>query len=117
MITVMAWILIVGGVLFLMTKPLTWSQLSLERNLWNVFSKTLSVVCGVGLLKMRKWAVVLYFAAFALNTALLFLWPPNAEVLERYSKPPAIAMMLVIPVIIALITLPKWNLMTWGHRS
>lgn len=117
MITALAWILIVGGVLFLMMKPLTWPHFSLERNLWNVFSKSMSLVCGVGLLKMRRWAVVLYFVLFPLNTVLLFVWAPNAEVLETYSQPPAIAMMLVIPTIVALITLPKWNLMTWGNRS
>jgi hypothetical protein len=116
-ITVLAWVLIVSGVFFLIMKPLTWSHFSLERNLWNVFSKSLSLLCGVGLLKMRKWAVLLYFVGYALNAVLLFVWPPNAEALELCSQPPAIAVMLVVPMVFALITLPKWKLMTWGSAS
>lgn len=112
-ITVLAWFLIVGGALFLLMKPLTWSEFTLERNLWNTFSKGASLVCGIGLLGMRRWAVVLYFGLFALNCVLIYTWSPNEMVLEQYSRPGPIAMMLVIPAIVAGITLPRWNAMRW----
>ena len=74
-ITLLAWFLILGAVFFLALKPLTWSQLPLERNLFNITTKSLSGVCGIGLLRMKRWSVVLYFSMFLLNTVLLFIWP------------------------------------------
>ncbi|WP_146462318.1 hypothetical protein [Rubripirellula tenax] len=112
-ITILAWFLIIGGTLFLLMKPLTWSEFTLERNLWNTFSKGASLVCGIGLLAMRRWAVVLYFGLFALNCVLIYTWPPNETVLEHYSRPGPIAMMMIVPVIIAAITFPRWNAMRW----
>ena len=112
-ITVLAWFLIVGGVLFLLMKPFTWSEFTLERNLWNVFSKAASVACGDGLLGMRRWAVALYFGLFFLNCVLIYTWPTNELVLQHYSRPGPIAIMMIIPVIVALITLPRWNSMRW----
>lgn len=110
-ITVLAWFLIVGGVLFLLMKPFTWSELTIERNLWNTFSKATSVACGVGLLGMRRWAVALYFGLFFVNCVLIYTWPANEQVLEHYSRPGFIAIMLVVPAIVALITLPRWKSM------
>ena len=110
-ITVLAWLLIIGGALFLLMKPFTWSDFTLERNLWNTFSKGASLLCGLGLLGMRRWAVVLYFGLFALNTVLIYTWPPNEMVLEQYSRPGPIALMMIVPVVVAAITLPRWNAM------
>ena len=112
-ISVLAWLLIVGGVLFLLMKPLTWSEFTLERNLWNTFSKSASLACGIGLLGMRRWAVVLYFGLFALNSVLIYAWPPNELVLQQYSRPVPIIMMMIVPAIVAAITLPRWNSMRW----
>lgn len=110
-VTIIAWFLIIGAALFLLMKPLTWSEFTLERNLWNTFSKGASLVCGIGLLGMRRWAVVLYFGLFALNCVLIYTWPPNETVLEQYSRPGPIALMMVIPAIVAVITLPRWDAM------
>lgn len=112
-ITVLAWFLIIGGALFVLMKPLTWSEFTLERNLWNTFSKTASLVCGFGLLGMRRWAVVLYFGLFVVNCVLIYTWPPNEIVLEHYSRPGPVAIMMIVPAIIAAITLPRWNAMRW----
>ncbi|WP_146462320.1 hypothetical protein [Rubripirellula tenax] len=112
-ITVLAWFLIVGGALFLLMKPITWSEFTLERNLWNTFSKAASLVCGIGLLGMRRWAVVLYFGLFALNCVLIYTWPPNEMVLVQYSRPGPIAVMMIVPAIVAAITLPRWKAMRW----
>ncbi|WP_047816157.1 hypothetical protein [Rhodopirellula islandica] len=112
-ITVLAWFLIIGGVLFLLMKPLTWSEFAFERNLWNTFSKGASLVCGIGLLGMRRWAVVLYFGLFTLNCVLIYTWPPNKLVLEQYSRPGPVVLMMIIPAIVAAITLPRWNEMRW----
>lgn len=112
-ITVLAWFLIIGGALFLLMKPFTWSEFTLERNLWNTFSKAGSLVCGIGLLGMRRWAVVIYFGLFALNCVLIYTWPPNEMVLERYSRPGPIAVMMIAPAIVAIITLPRWKSLRW----
>ena len=112
-ITVLAWFLIVGAVLFLAMKPLTWPSFTLERNLWNVLSKSLAGVCGIGFLLMRKWAVVLYFAMFLINTLLLFAWPPTEGTVQHYSQPHIFALLLIVPGVVALITLPNWRLMKW----
>lgn len=112
-ITVLAWFLIVGGALFLLMKPFTWSEFTLERNLWNIFSKGASLFCGLGLLGMRRWAVVLYFGLFALNAVLIYTWPLNEMVLEQYSRPGPIALLMIVPAVVAAITLPRWNAMRW----
>lgn len=112
-VTVLAWFLIVGAALFLVMKPLTWSSFPLERNLWNISSKLLAGLCGVGFLLMRKWAVVLYFAMFVVNTVLIFAWPPTEDAVEQYYQPHVFALLLIVPGIVALITFPKWRLMKW----
>ena len=112
-ITLLGWILILGGAMFLLMIPLTWSEVSLQRNLWNTFSKVGSLACGVGLLGMRRWAVVFYFALFSLSTVLLYAWPPNRWVLEQYSQPSNITIMVIVPAVVAAITLPRWNTMRW----
>ena len=112
-ITLLAWFLIIGGVGFLLTKPLTWSEFTLERNLWSTFSKCGYLACGIGLLGMRRWAVVLYFGLFALNRVLIYTWPPNEAVLEYYSQPWPIALMMIVPAVVAAIILPRWNSMRW----
>ena len=112
-ITVLAWLLIFAGALFLLMKPLTWSEFTLERNLWNTISKGAALACGIGLLGMRRWAVVLYFGLFAINCVLIYTWPPNEMAIELYSRPSSIAILLVVPAIIGAITLPHWNNMRW----
>ncbi len=112
-ITVFAWLLITGAALFLLMKPLTWSEFTLERNVWNILSKAGSLACGIGLLGMRRWAVVLYFTLYALNTVLLYTWPPNEASLELYSQPGSIAIMMIVAAIAAVITLPRWSVMRW----
>ena len=112
-ITLLAWFLIVGGALFLLMKPFNWSDFTVERNLWNTFTKGASLICGLGLLGMRRWAVVLYFGLFAVNSVLIYTWPPNEMVREQYSRPGTVAIMMIVPVIVAAITLPRWNAMRW----
>ena len=112
-ITVLAWFLIVAGALFLVMKPLTWSEFTLERNLWNIFTKGAGLACGIGLLGMRRWAVVLYFGLFVTNCVLIYTWPPNQMSLELYSRPGSIALLFIVPAIIGAITLPRWNIMRW----
>lgn len=112
-ITILAWFLIIGAAMFLLMMPLTWSEFRLERNLWNTFSKGASLICGIGLLGMRRWAVVLYFGLFSLNCVLIYAWPPNEFVLEQYSRPGPIALMANVPAVVAAITLPRWNTMRW----
>ncbi len=112
-ITILAWLLIVGSALFLLMKPFSWSEFTLERNLWNTFSMAASLASGIGLLGMRRWAVVLYFGLFAVNSILIFTWPPSELALEYYSRPGPIAMTMIVPSIVGLITLPRWKTMRW----
>ncbi len=110
-ITTLAWVLLVGGLFFLATKPFTWGEFTIERNLWNIFSKILGVAVGIGLLGMRKWSVILYFSLFVLNTVLLFAWQPNDLFVAHYSRPVPLILLFVVPSIVAMITLPHWKSM------
>lgn len=108
-ITIIAWMSIVTGIAFLILKPFTWEEFTLERNLWNCLTKATSVACGFGLLGMRRWAVVTYFVLFAINTVLIYVWPPNKQTIEMYSEPQTIAMLFLVPAIVGAIVLPHWK--------
>ena len=112
-ITVIAWILIAGGLVFLAMKPFTWQEFSLERNIWNCAVKFTAVVCGIGLLGMRRWAVVVYLGLFALSVVLIYAWPQNEAVIEQYSNPSTVALMFVVPAVFSAIILPHWDKMRW----
>lgn len=112
-ITVIAWILIAGGLVFLAMKPFTWQEFSLERNIWNCAVKFTAVVCGIGLLGMRRWAVVVYLGLFALSVVLIYAWPQSEAVTEQYSKLSTIALMFVVPAVFSAIILPHWDKMRW----
>ena len=71
--------------------------------------KSLSIVAGIGYLKMKKWGYYLWIIGFIIGTILLFAWPPSAEVLESYSSFMGIILLLVVPIIITKMTLQHWK--------
>ena len=112
-ITGIAWILIGSGLVILAMKPFTWPEFSLERNILNCAVKFTAVVCGIGLLGMRRWAVVVYLGMFALSVVLIYAWPQSEAVTEQYSKPSTIALMFVVPAVFSAIIFPHWDKMRW----
>ena len=112
-ITGIAWILIGSGLVILAMKPFTWQEFSLERNIWNCAVKFTAVVCGIGLLGMRRWAVVVYLGLFALSVVLIYAWPQSEAMTEQYSKPSTVALMFVVPAVFSAIILPHWDKMRW----
>jgi hypothetical protein len=108
-ISILGYILIIGGVLFVL-KIVIGGSFSFERNLVNLILKSLSIVVGIGYLKMRKWSFYLWIIGFIIGTALLFIWPPSEEVYESYTSIMGIVSLLIVPLIITMITLKYWKI-------
>ncbi len=111
-IRILGWFLIVGGVAFVAKILIFGGQFSAIRNLWTIITKGSAVVGGYGFLKMKRWAVYLYFSFYAINTALMYTIPPSQEVFEKYTEPFVIAMAVIIPGGIAILVAKYWRRFT-----
>ena len=87
----------IGGRLFMA------GEVSLARLSWSVVSKLGMVACGLGFLRMRKWAPFLYFGLVAATFASTHLLPPSRQALEWYSRPWVMVMSLAVPAAAAMI--------------
>ena len=112
LIKILGWFLIVGGAAVVAKVLIYGGQFTATRNLWTVITKGAAVVGGFGFLKMKRWAVYLYFSFFAINTAIMYTIPPSQEVYEKYTEPLALVMLIVIPVGIAILVAAHWRRFT-----
>jgi hypothetical protein len=108
-VKILAWFLIIVSMLFLIKIAFFGSDFSLQRGIWNGFVKFLAFVAGVGFLKLKKWAVYLYFGAYMMSTAVFFLMPPNEQVFEIYTRLIVIVSILLIPGVIGFIVWRYWQ--------
>ena len=108
-ITAFALLLIVGAFLalpnnvFIGGRLFMAGEVSLARLSWSVASKLGMVGCGLGFLRMRKWAPFLYFGLVAATFASTHLLPPSRQALEWYSQPWVMVMSLAVPAAGAMI--------------
>lgn len=108
-IKVFGWFLIVSGVTFALAILLTGGSFSAVRSGFNAISKCISAVAGYGFLKLKRWAVYLYFGSFVFNTAFLYAIPPSAEVLEEYMRPTSLVLLFFVPVAVGTLVARHWR--------
>jgi hypothetical protein len=101
-----------GGVAFVAKTLIFGGQFTAIRNLWTIITKGAAAVGGYGFLKMKRWAVYLYFSFYAINTAILYTIPPSQEVFEKYTEPSSLWMLVLIPTGIALLMAKYWRRFT-----
>ena len=71
-----------------------------------------SLLIGIGLLGMRKWAVVLYFALYAVN--MLRIVPRvDADSLLKLLQSAAVLPLAIVPVATLVFVVPHWLRMKW----
>lgn len=109
---ILGWFFIVGGVAFVAKILIFGGEFTTTRNLWTIVTKGAAVVGGYGFLKMKRWAVYLYFSFYAINTAIMYTIPPSQEVFEKYTEPLVLGMAVVIPVGIAMLVAAYWRRFT-----
>jgi hypothetical protein len=107
-LSILGYILIIGGVLFVL-KIAFKGSFSAERNIVNLILKGMSIIVGIGYLKMRKWAFYLWIFGYITGIILLFVWPPSEEVLRIYTSGKSIIIMLIVPTIVVILTLNYWG--------
>lgn len=106
---ILAWLLIIGGSIFVLKIIFLGSDFTLARGSWNALVKFLAIVSGVGFLKLKKWAVYLYFGTFSIATAIFYIMPPNQQILEIYTQPSSSISLFFVPTSIAIIVWKYWN--------
>ncbi len=109
---ILGWFLILGGLVFVLKIIISGSDFGFTRGIWNGLLKTLAVVAGIGFLRLRRWAVYLYFGGFTVGTASFFLIPPNDEILVLYTQPAVLVTLFVVPVLIGLFIWKHWHRLT-----
>lgn len=107
-IKVLGWLLIAGGVLFIIKIVFWGSDFNLMRGIWNGFIKFLSVMAGVGFLRLKKWGIYTYFGGFIIGTLVFYILPPSEEVFELYTRPLSIVFLILVPIVVGSIV--------WKHR-
>ena len=108
LLLLLGWFLILGGLVFVAKIAILGSDFDAARGAWNGTMKALAVAAGIGFLKLRRWAVYLYFSTFAVSTVVFFVLPPSEEALALYLQPVPIATFLLAPAVVALIVWRHW---------
>jgi len=109
---ILGWIFIIGGLVYVLKIILAGSDFGIGRGTWNVFLKTLAILAGIGFLRLRKWAIYLYFGGFIAGTLSFYIFPPSEEALAFYSQPITLAMLFVVPAIVGIFVWKHWNRLT-----
>lgn len=107
-LSILGYFLIIVGSLFVLRIAFSGS-FSFEKNIVNLILKGISIIVGVGYLKMRKWSFYLWIFGFITGSILLFFWSPSEDVLEVYTSLAGIIAMLVVPVLVVFLTLKYWR--------
>lgn len=108
LISILGYFLIIGGALFILKIALLGS-FTVERNIVNIILKSFAIVCGIGYLKMKKWAFYLWIIGFVVGSTLIFVWSPSEEVLNSYSSFMGLISLLIVPIVITAITVKYWE--------
>ncbi len=109
---VLGWLLLIGGLLIFAKILFLGGDFSSGRSVWNLISKGATALAGLGILRMKRWAIYLYFSCYFINATLIFLWPPSPEIFELYTQPASLTIMVAIPLIIAVIVGIYWRKLT-----
>jgi hypothetical protein len=111
-ITIIAWILIIMSVLQIAITGIGFGAPTILGSIWTLCLKGCALASGIGFLKMKRWAIYLYFGAFVTGTVALYLVPLNEEAFALYTTPTAVIALILIPIIVAALTLPQWKKMS-----
>ena len=108
-IKVLGWALVVLSALSLAQILILGSAFTFPHMVLNIALKTAALVAGFGLLRLKKWAVVLYFVGVAVAIIRMFVWPPSPEVGELATSRSALALALVVPAIAGVLVAAYWG--------
>ncbi len=108
-IKVLGWFLIVVSALFVAQILILGSAFTFPHMVFNVALKGAALVAGYGFLRLKKWAVLLYFGGIVVAILRMFVWPPSAEVGELATNPSALALGLVLPAIAGVLVAAYWE--------
>jgi hypothetical protein len=107
-IKALGWALVVLSTLSVLQNILG-SAFEFPHMVFNVGLKIAWLVAGIGFLRLKKWAVVLYFVGVIVGIIRMFVWPPSPEVGELSTSPSALALTLVVPAIVAVLVALYWE--------
>lgn len=98
---VLGWLLILGGVASAIGILASGGAFSPARSGFHALSRISAAVAGWGFLGLRRWAIYLYFGGFLVNSTLFFGFPPSEEAYALYTRPAALALMGLVPGLVA----------------
>ena len=108
-IKVLGWFLIIASALFVAQILVVGSAFTFPHAAFNFALKGAALAAGVGLLRLKRWAVVLYFAGVIAAIVRMFVWPPTPEVGEFATTASALGLTLLVPAIAAVLVMVYWE--------
>ena len=109
---VLGWVLMLGSALFFAQVLILGFSFTFPHNVLNIVFKGAVLVAGYGFLRMKRWAVPLYFVGVAAAMLRMFLWPPTPELGELYATPSGVGLALVMPAIVGVFVVAHWERFT-----
>ncbi len=114
-ISILAWFLILNGIRHAM---IIWNYdgepvMPLDARILSLVIDGGYLLSGWGLLGMRKWAVLLYFAAHSITIAKVLLYCSDIAVLVHYLASIRLLWLVIVPIGMLTFAVPRWRRMNW----
>lgn len=113
-ISILAWFLILNAVRHAGVLSVYQGPIPPDARLWSLVIDGCYMFCGVGLLRMRKWSIPLYFFAHSLTISRLLQAYPDMESLVRHLASVRLLWYVIAPMAMLAFALPRWRRMTWN---
>jgi hypothetical protein len=107
-IKVLGWFLVVASALSV-AQILLLSTFTFPHLAFNIALKAAALVAGYGFLRLKMWAIALYFLGVATAIIRMFVWPPSPEVGELFTTPSALGLTLLVPAIAGVVVATYWQ--------
>lgn len=115
-ISVLAWLLILNTIrhaIVLWTRDGV-QEIPLDALVLSLIIDFCYLLAGWGLLRMRKWAIPLYFAAHSITITKLIMVCPDLDSLFQQLASIRILWYLIIPIGFLAFAVPRWSRMSWA---
>ena len=87
------------------------TKIPIGKVIWNIFNGPfLALISTVGLWKMYRWSVYLYFGGYTIKATAFYIFSNNAGQISINNNF-TISIMIIIPIIYSIIVLPYWKRM------
>jgi len=113
-ISILAWFLILNAVRHAGVLSVYQGPIPPDARLWSFVIDGCYMFCGVGLLRMRKWSIPLYFFAHLLTTSRLLQAFPDVESLVDHLASVRLLWFVIAPLAMLAFAVPRWRRMTWS---